>query len=70
MKKRIGVKRSDKAFVVDVFVSSDDRVKSVRIADAVAQAYLDDQTEARNAPLSFYGGELRRGEILILEAGG
>src|SRR5207237_3011634 len=29
------------------FVSSDDRVKSVRIADAIAQAYLDDQTEAR-----------------------
>ena len=47
LKKRIGVKRSDKAFVVDVFVSSDDRAKSVRIADAIAQAYLDDQTEAR-----------------------
>lgn len=49
LKKRIGVKRSDKAFVVDVFVSSEDRAKSVRIADAVAQAYLDDQAEARAA---------------------
>jgi succinoglycan biosynthesis transport protein ExoP len=48
LKKRVGVKRSDKAFVVDVYVSSDDRMKSVRIADALAQAYLDDQTEARS----------------------
>ena len=47
LKKRVGVKRSDKAFVVDVYVSSDDRAKSVRIADAIAQAYLDDQSEAR-----------------------
>jgi uncharacterized protein involved in exopolysaccharide biosynthesis len=49
LKKRLGVKRSDKAFVVDVYVSSDNRAKSVRIADAIAQAYLDDQTEARAA---------------------
>jgi succinoglycan biosynthesis transport protein ExoP len=49
LKKRLGVKRSDKAFVVDVYLSSDDRAKSVRIADAIAQAYLDDQTEARAA---------------------
>src|SRR5207237_1159588 len=49
LKKRLGVKRSDKAFVVDVYVSSDDRAKSVRIADAIAQAYLDDQAAARAA---------------------
>lgn len=49
LKKRIGVKRSDKAFVVDVFVSSEDPAKSVRIADAVAQAYLVDQAESRAA---------------------
>jgi len=47
LKKRVGVKRSDKAFVVDVYVSSDERAKSVRIADAIAQAYLDDQSETR-----------------------
>jgi uncharacterized protein involved in exopolysaccharide biosynthesis/Mrp family chromosome partitioning ATPase len=47
LKQRLGVKRSDKAFVVDVFVSSDDRAKSVRIADAIAQAYLDDQSKTR-----------------------
>jgi len=49
LKKRVGVKRSDKAFVVDIYVSSDDRAKSVRIADAIAQAYLDDQAGARAA---------------------
>ena len=49
LKKRLGVKRSDKAFVVDIYVSSDDRAKSVRIADAIARAYLDDQAEARAA---------------------
>ncbi|HKS63699.1 MAG TPA: exopolysaccharide transport family protein [Xanthobacteraceae bacterium] len=47
LKKRIGVKRSDKAFVAEVYVTSEGREKSVRIADAVAQAYLDDQTESR-----------------------
>lgn len=49
LKKRIGVKRSDKAFVAEVYVTSEGREKSVRIADAIAQAYLDDQTEARAA---------------------
>jgi uncharacterized protein involved in exopolysaccharide biosynthesis/Mrp family chromosome partitioning ATPase len=47
LKKRIGVKRSDKAYVVDIYVSTDGREKSVRVADAIAQAYLDDQTNAR-----------------------
>ena len=47
LKKRIGVKRSEKAFVAEVYVTSEGREKSVRIADAVAQAYLDDQTESR-----------------------
>ena len=49
LKKRIGVKRSDKAFVAEVYVTSERPEKSVRIADAVAQAYLDDQTESRAA---------------------
>lgn len=49
IKRRIGVKRSDKSFVVDVYVTTEGRDKSVRIADAVAQAYLDDQTAARSA---------------------
>lgn len=49
LKRRIGVKRSDKSFVVDVYVTTEGRDKSVRIADAVAQAYLDDQTASRSA---------------------
>ena len=49
LKKRIGVKRSDKGYVVDVFVTTNAKDKSVRVADAVAQAYLDDQASARSA---------------------
>lgn len=49
LKKRIGVKRADKAFVVDVYVTTEAREKSVRLADALAQAYLVDQSEARAA---------------------
>jgi len=47
LKKRIGVKRSDKAYVVDIYVTTEGKEKSVRVADAIAQAYLDDQTNAR-----------------------
>jgi len=46
LKRRVGVKRSDKAFVVDVYVTTDDRGKSVRVADSIAQSYLADQAEA------------------------
>jgi polysaccharide biosynthesis transport protein len=49
LKKKIGAKRSDKAYVVDVYVTTRDRGKSVRIADGVAQAYLEDQASARAA---------------------
>jgi len=49
LKKRIGAKRSDKAYVVDVYVTTRERDKSVRIADGIAQAYLDDQASARAA---------------------
>jgi succinoglycan biosynthesis transport protein ExoP len=47
LKRRIGAKRSDKAFVVDVYVTVETREKAARIADAIAQAYLEDQAEAR-----------------------
>lgn len=49
LKRRVGVKRADKAFVVDVYVTTEAPDKSVRVADAVAQAYLQDQFEARAA---------------------
>jgi uncharacterized protein involved in exopolysaccharide biosynthesis/Mrp family chromosome partitioning ATPase len=48
LKRKIGAKRSDKAFVVEVFVTTEAREKSVRIADAIAQSYLADQAEARS----------------------
>lgn len=72
LKKRIGVKRSDKAFVVDVFVTTETRDKSVRIADALAQSYLDDQTEARAAASgrasSALGGRLETLRAKVQEA--
>jgi polysaccharide biosynthesis transport protein len=49
IKRKISVKRSEKAFVADVFVTSESKDKSVRIADAIARSYLDDQAEARSA---------------------
>ena len=72
LKKRIGVKRSDKAFVVDVFVTTETREKSVRLADAVAQSYLDDQAEARAAASgrasSALGGRLEALRAKVQEA--
>lgn len=47
IKRRIGVKRSEKAFVIDIYVTTEAKDKSVRIADAIASSYLDDQAEAR-----------------------
>src|SRR5215468_230872 len=47
IKRRIGVKRSEKAFVIDIYVTTDAKDKSVRVADAIAAAYLEDQAEAR-----------------------
>src|SRR5499427_9161742 len=47
IKRRIGVKRSEKAFVIDIYVTTNAKDKSVRIADAIAAAYLEDQAEAR-----------------------
>src|SRR2546426_818755 len=58
IKRRIGVKRSEKAFIADVYVTTESRDKSVRVADAVAQAYLDDQAEARAAASQRASGEL------------
>jgi succinoglycan biosynthesis transport protein ExoP len=58
IKRKIGVKRSEKAFVADVFVTTESKDKSVRIADAIAQSYLDDQAEARAAASQRASSEL------------
>jgi len=47
LQRRVRVKRAERTYVVDVAVTSRDREKSVRLANAIAQAYLDDQTAAR-----------------------
>lgn len=48
LQKRIRVKRAERTYVVDVSVTTDDPAKSARIANALAQAYLADQTASRS----------------------
>ena len=47
LQRRVTVKRAERTFVVDVSVTSRDAKKAVRIANAIAQAYLDEQTQER-----------------------
>jgi succinoglycan biosynthesis transport protein ExoP len=47
LQRRVTVKRAERTFVVDVSVTSRDAMKAVRIANAIAQAYLDEQTQER-----------------------
>ncbi len=49
LKRRVVVKRAERTFVVDVNVTSRDPRKAVRLANAVAQAYLTEQTDVRAA---------------------
>ena len=42
------MKRSERTYVVDVSVTSEDPEKAARIANAIAKAYLAEQTEARS----------------------
>ncbi len=58
IKRRIGVKRSEKAFVAEIYVTTESKDKSVRVADAIAQAYLEDQAQARAAAAQRASGEL------------
>jgi polysaccharide biosynthesis transport protein len=48
LKRRVVVKRAERTFVVDVDVTSRDPMKAVRLANAVAQAYLAEQTQVRS----------------------
>jgi polysaccharide biosynthesis transport protein len=47
LKRRVQVKRAERTYVVDVSVTSKDPEKAARIANAIAQAYLAEQTLAR-----------------------
>lgn len=47
MRRKLAVKRADKVFVVDVVFTANDPDKAARIANAIAEAYLQDQSAAR-----------------------
>src|ERR1700731_4834145 len=48
LQKRVQVKRSERTYVVDVSVTSEDPAKAARLANAIAQTYLTEQTEVRS----------------------
>src|ERR1700726_2673069 len=48
LQKHVQVKRSERTYVVDVSVTSEDPAKAARIANAIAQTYLAEQTEVRS----------------------
>jgi polysaccharide biosynthesis transport protein len=48
LQRRVQVKRSERTYVVDVSVTSEDPAKAARLANAIAQTYLTEQTEVRS----------------------
>lgn len=44
--KRVGARRAERTFVVDVSVWTKDPLKSARLADAVVTSFMDERTEA------------------------
>ncbi|HXX03131.1 MAG TPA: exopolysaccharide transport family protein [Xanthobacteraceae bacterium] len=48
LRRSLTVKRTERTFVVDVTVTSREPAKAARIANAIAQAYLNDQTDVRS----------------------
>ena len=48
LEKHVQVKRTERTYVVDVSVTSEDPAKAARIANAIAQAYLAEQTQVRS----------------------
>jgi uncharacterized protein involved in exopolysaccharide biosynthesis/Mrp family chromosome partitioning ATPase len=48
LKRHLVVKRAERTYVVDVSVTSEDPEKAVRIANAIAQAYLAEQIKVRS----------------------
>lgn len=59
LRRKLAVKRADKVFVVDVIVTTIDPDLSARIVNAIAGAYLVDQTEARSDAAKRASGDLR-----------
>jgi uncharacterized protein involved in exopolysaccharide biosynthesis len=48
LKRSIQVKRAERTYVVDVAVTTREAAKSARIANAIADAYLQEQTDVRS----------------------
>jgi len=48
LRRKFSVRRADKVFVVDVVVTTKEPEKSARLANAIAEAYLADQADARS----------------------
>lgn len=48
LQRRTSAKRAERTYVVDVGVTTEDPIKSTRLTNAIAQAYLDEQTTARS----------------------
>jgi uncharacterized protein involved in exopolysaccharide biosynthesis/Mrp family chromosome partitioning ATPase len=48
LEKHVVVKRTERTYVVDVSVTSTEPAKAARIANAIAQAYLAEQTQVRS----------------------
>lgn len=59
LRRRLAVKRADKVFVIDVIVTTEDPDLSARIVNAIANAYLADQTAARAEAARRAAGDLR-----------
>src|SRR5271170_7866100 len=49
LKRDVAAVRSERTYVVDLIVETEDAAKSARIANAVARAYLDEQSASRTA---------------------
>ncbi|MCJ2086877.1 exopolysaccharide transport family protein [Methylobacterium sp. E-005] len=59
LRRKLAVKRADKVFVIDVIVTTIDPDLSARIVNAIANAYLADQTAARAEAARRAAGDLR-----------
>ncbi|MCC5979643.1 MAG: GumC family protein [Salinarimonas sp.] len=49
LRKKVSVERPDRVFVIDVSVGADNPDKAARIANGIAQAYLEDRAASRAA---------------------
>lgn len=59
LRRKLAVRRADKVFVIDVIVTTKDPEKSARIVNAIAKAYLADQSNSRAQAAERASGELR-----------